>query len=63
MQFLIAACLHFALCFYIDYPLPIGYSTYSLHPACKRFVQMSATLTIIDFTEMMQSYMHEMQLL
>ena len=26
MQFLIAACLHFALCFYIDYPLSIGYS-------------------------------------
>ena len=26
MQFLIAACLHFAVCFYIDYPLSIEYS-------------------------------------
>ena len=60
MHLLIAACLHFALCLSIIHWL--FWHTHCILLA-KEFVQMSATLIIIDFTEMMQSYMHKMQLL
>ena len=51
----LSSLLYFALCFCLPIT-PLIILTYSVHLLVKRFGQMSATLTIIDFAEMMQPY-------